>query len=252
MTLRLAALCGVTLALYPIRLLGVPLRRRAPATARAWRNAVTRLWAGVVSRVMGLHVTVEGAAPAPPFLLVANHLGYVDVFLLARCLPGVFVAKAELATWPVAGRIIASADTIFVDRGRKRDLIAVNARIARALDAGEGVILFPEGTSSGGDDVLPLMPSLLSVAAARHHPVWYATISYATPEGEAPAREAVAWWGDAEFLPHLLGLLRIPRVDARLTFGAHPVVDGDRKRLASTLHAAIAAGRAVQPESEMA
>ena len=134
-------------------------------------------------------------------------------------------------------------DTIFLDRERKRDGVNANRRIEAALAAGEGVIIFPEGTSSDGDGVLPLMPSLLSVPAARGEPVWYASISYRTPPGEVSASRAVAWWGDDAFLPHLLALLRLPRFEAHLRIGPAPITGRDRKELAHRLHTAISAQR---------
>lgn len=247
MSLRLAALIVVTAVLYAVRCLGMPLRSRAPRAARAWRDLVMGWWAHAVTRLIGLRPSVCGPLPKPPFVLVTNHLGYVDIFLLARYLSGVFVAKADLARWPLAGGIIASMDTIFVERERKRDVVRVNACIAQALDDGEGVILFPEGTSSAGDQVLPLMPSLLSVPASRETPVWYAGIRYETPAGEAPPGEVVSWWGDDEFVPHLLRLLQVPHFVARLRFAEHPILGNDRKKLAGELHAGISAQCAAQP-----
>ncbi|MEO0424084.1 MAG: lysophospholipid acyltransferase family protein [Pseudomonadota bacterium] len=247
MSLRLTALIVVTALLYAVRCAGLPLRRVSTGAARGWRDLVMGWWAHAVTRLIGLRPIVSGPLPKPPFVLVTNHLGYVDIFLLARYLNGVFVAKADLARWPLAGTIIASMDTIFVDRERKRDVMRVNQCIAQALDAGEGVILFPEGTSSDGATVLPLMPSLLSVPASRETPVWYAGIRYETPTGEAPSGEVVSWWGDDEFVPHLLRLLQVPHFVARLRFAEHPMLGNDRKKLAGELHAGISAQCAIQP-----
>ncbi len=247
MIVRLIALIAVTVVLYGAKLLGVPLRWLTPAAGRRWRDLVMGAWAHAVTSLIGLRAVVSGPLPQRPFLLVTNHLGYVDIFLLARYLNGIFVAKADLAEWPIAGRIIRSVDTIFVNRERKRDVMRVNECIARALDEGEGVILFPEGTSTAGDEVLPLMPSLLSVPASRQTPVWYASICYETPPGEAPPGQVVSWWGDDEFVPHLLRLLQLPHFEARLRFSEKPLSGTDRKQLASELHAAITSQRSIQP-----
>ncbi|MEO0973859.1 MAG: lysophospholipid acyltransferase family protein [Pseudomonadota bacterium] len=244
MSTRLAALIVVTALLYAAKWLGAPLKHRTPRAARQWRDALMGLWAHLVTRLIGVRLEVSGNPPKRPYLLVTNHLGYVDIFVLARYLRGVFVAKADLARWPLAGNIIRSVDTIFVDRERKRDVFRVNERIAAALDAGDGVILFPEGTSSAGDEVLPLMPSLLSVPATREAPVWYAGITYETPAGAPPSGEVIAWWGDDEFVPHLLRLLRLPGFVARVRFADGPICAANRKDLAAQLHSAITAQRA--------
>jgi 1-acyl-sn-glycerol-3-phosphate acyltransferase len=82
---------------------------------------------------------------------------------------------------------------------------------------------------------MPFRPPLLESAARAGLPVWYATISYRTPDGWPPAREVVCWWADMSFGPHLLKLLGLPGFDARLVFGEQPVVESDRKLLAKRL-----------------
>jgi 1-acyl-sn-glycerol-3-phosphate acyltransferase len=237
--IRLLLLIALTAPLYAVKLLLSPLRLVSERNHRAVRRLLFALWARGAVRVIGLKVTRQGPLPRRPFVLVANHLSYVDIILLARHLNVVFVAKADLASWPVAGPIIASVDTIFVDRERKRDLVSVNRRIAAALDAGEGVVLFPEGTSSDGEQVLKLMPSLLGVAADNGWPVWHAGITYRTPQGELPASQVVSYFGDDAFGPHLLRLLEVPKIEAHLRIGATPLHGADRKDLARRLRDAI-------------
>jgi 1-acyl-sn-glycerol-3-phosphate acyltransferase len=103
------------------------------------------------------------------------------------------------------------------------------------------VVFFAEGTTSRGESILPFKPSLLEVAAQSGVPVHYATLAYRTPEGEPPASQAVCWWADAPFTPHALRLLALPRAEARLAFGPGPIVDADRKRLATRLREAMEA-----------
>lgn len=185
-----------------------------------------------------MRVTVEGSPPAAPFLLVSNHLSYMDIILLAMVVDAAFVAKADLRSWPALGRVFATADTIFIDRGRRRDVVRVTERIHHELARGLGVVVFPEGTSTKGDGMLPFKPPLLDFAARRDHPVHYAAISYTTAAGDGPASRLICWWGDTPFLPHILELLRLERFDARLAFGGAPIHDGDRKALARKLREA--------------
>jgi 1-acyl-sn-glycerol-3-phosphate acyltransferase len=184
--------------------------------------------------------TIQGTPPSkPPFILVTNHLSYVDVILLAGVVPGVFVAKREVRSWPVWGLFASAMRTIFVDRDRRRDSLRVAGVIDAALGQGEGVILFPEGTSTDGSRIQPLKPALLEVAARSGHPVHFARLSYRTPAGAPPAAHAVCWWGDMEFGPHFLELCRLPGFSATVAFGEDPIVDRDRKSLAKKLQLAL-------------
>jgi 1-acyl-sn-glycerol-3-phosphate acyltransferase len=109
----------------------------------------------------------------------------------------------------------------------------VLADIEAAIDRGEGVIVFPEGTSTSGEEVQPFRSPLLALPARLGLPVHAAALRYNPPE--------VGWWGDAALLPHLVGLFRLSRIEARIDFVAEPIVDGDRKRLAARLQDAVAA-----------
>ncbi|HEY3570584.1 MAG TPA: 1-acyl-sn-glycerol-3-phosphate acyltransferase, partial [Thermoanaerobaculia bacterium] len=99
--------------------------------------------------------------------------------------------------------------------------------IEQALARGEGVILFPEGTSSSGESILPFRSPLLALPARRGLPVHAAALRYDPP--------AVAWWGETSLAPHLLGLFRLERIEASVDFAPEPVTEGDRKRLAERL-----------------
>jgi len=212
---------------------------------QVWQGRMTQAWARCLVRILGMRVQVEGEAPRGAFLLVSNHVSYVDILLLASRLRATFVAKADILSWPLVGPMVASGGTIFVDRGRHRDLLRVSERIQRTLDRGLGVLLFPEGTSTSGAEVAAFRSSLLEPAARLGLPVSTASIRYETPPGEAPASEVVSWWGDMTLGPHLLELLKMPGFEARLVFGEEPICDSDRKVLAAKLHRAVS--RKFQP-----
>lgn len=238
---RALGLVAVTTPLHVAQVLGGVLSFRPRWHAR-WRAGILRTWARLMCRVTGMRLRVEGVPPEPPFLLVSNHLGYVDVFALGARTGATFVAKSEIGGWPVAGWICRAAGVIFVDRNAKRDLLRVGELIDQALDTGRGVVLFGEGTTSRGEAILPLKPSLLQGAAAADLPVHYATLSYHTPDGEPPAVDSVVWWGGEGLWPHLRRFLRLSHFEARLTFGSEPIRETDRKVLARELRAAMKAG----------
>jgi len=198
-----------------------------------------RFWCRSLCRIFGLRVRPSGTPPKPPFFLVANHLSYADILVLGTELPCVFVAKAEIDGWPLFGALCRSVNTIFIDRRAKRELPRILARIETTLAAGQGVVIFPEGTSSAGHDVMPFRSALLDLPARLGYAVHWASISYRVPAGELPAHLSVGWWGDMPLAPHLAEFLALSWVEAPLAFGAQPFEDDDRKRLAERLRAAV-------------
>jgi 1-acyl-sn-glycerol-3-phosphate acyltransferase len=190
-----------------------------------------------------MRVRVEGAPPRAPGILVANHLGYVDVIALWTAAPGVFVAKSEVGGWPLVGALGRLFHTLFLDRGRKRDLVRAVAEMERLLASGRGVVFFAEGTSTRGDHVLPFKSSLFEAAVRAGAPVACAGLSYRTRAGARPAEHAVCWWGDMTFPDHVYGLLRLRGFDAELRFAAAPLAGRDRKDLARRAHAAVVQAR---------
>lgn len=237
--LRAAAIAAATLACYlPLAAGRLALAGR-PRRRLAWSQAVFRRWNRLLARTIGMRVEVVGRPPAAPFLLVANHLSYVDVLLLGAIAGGAFVAKREIAGWPVLGHLCRLVGTVFVDREAKRDVVRAGAEMEAALALGAGIVLFPEGGIPGGGRLGPLRPALLQGAVATGRPVHWAAISYASPPGARSAAAAVVW--DGPLAPHVLRLLALPGFHARVVFGEEPVHEPDRKRLASRLHAELAA-----------
>jgi 1-acyl-sn-glycerol-3-phosphate acyltransferase len=224
------------LALLLATLLG---RLSRPAGARLAAGAF-RTWARGTARIVGLKIVRSGTPPRPPFFLVANHLGYLDVVVLAATLDATFVAKSDVAAWPLVGRLCAAVGTVFVDRSRKRDLLRVLPLLDARLCAGDGVVVFPEGTTGDGSAVLPFRSPLFAAAARRGLPVHLATLGYATPAGAPHPARAVCWWGDMEFVPHLRALLALPSCTARVHFAAAAVPAGARKPVARAAQRAIA------------
>ena len=208
---------------------------------RAVRRQVFQRWARGVLRLLGVRTIVEGNGPIPPFVLVSNHLGYLDIVIYAALLPTRFVAKQEVRTWPVVGFLAWAMDTIFIDRTVRRDTVRVLDRVAQAIREGDGVTIFAEATSTAGQAVLPFRPALLEWAATTGAPVHYASVSYRTPAGAPPAHLSVCWWGEMTFGRHLVGLAQLPRIEATLRLGAEPISDPDRKQLAARLHSAVSA-----------
>jgi 1-acyl-sn-glycerol-3-phosphate acyltransferase len=236
---RAILLAVATFVSYALLQAGRPPARAIKGSGDAWTQRVFSAWARVLLRILGVRLRVDGAPPIPPFFLVSNHLGYLDVLVFAAVARPVFISRSDVAGWPFVGRLVRGVGTIFVDRGLKRDLPRAAGDVEDRLRRGLGVILFAEGTSTDGSDVLPFRPSLLEPASRAGLPVHYASISYDTPPGAPPARLAVCWWGEMDFGPHLRGLLRVPRIEARVTFGSGPKASADRRVLAAELWQAV-------------
>ena len=201
-----------------------------------WRQLAFSYWTSSFVRLSGMQIEVVGTPPTPPFFLVANHLSYVDIPAIRATVDSVFVAKKEIESWPLAGKIVRDMGVVFIDRSKRRDIPRAGEEIVERLNDGEGVIVFPEGTSTKGEEVLHFNSSFFEFAASADIPVSYVTIGYRTPEGEMPASEAVCWWDDTTFLAHMFRLFTVPSFTAILTFGDRPVVNPDRKLLAKELH----------------
>jgi 1-acyl-sn-glycerol-3-phosphate acyltransferase len=171
--------------------------------------------------------------------LVANHLSYLDIVVFASQFDCVFVAKSEVASWPIIGKLCQSMATIFIDRKRQRDILRVNQLIESALNAGKSVMFFPEGTTTDGAGVLPFKSALFAPAVKTQTPVAVASFHYQTLAHETSAAQSVCWWGDMEFLPHLLGVFGLTKIEARLNFGAELLRSDNRKQLAKNAQAAV-------------
>jgi 1-acyl-sn-glycerol-3-phosphate acyltransferase len=198
-------------------------------------------------RVMDVEVSVRGRVPGCG-LLVSNHLSYLDILLISSITPAIFLAKSEVRRWPMFGWLARRAGTLFIDRAKRGDVARVNDEAGRLLEAGLLLVIFPEGTSSDGREVLPFKSSLLESIVGRRHPLSVAHISYEVEDGDAG--EDVCYWGDMTFGPHLLKLLSKRHVRASVTFTAVEHHADSRKELARQLHSEVSrlkAARAAQP-----
>jgi 1-acyl-sn-glycerol-3-phosphate acyltransferase len=225
--IRLLGAPPVILGTGALLALGAVVLAFAPRSRRRFRTWLFQAASRSFVALLRIEVKVSGPPPRPPFLLVSNHLSYVDIIVLGSRLPARFVAKAEVRRWPLLGPICRGIGTIFIDRSDRRDIPRVLAEIEAALARGEGVILFPEGTSSSGEEVRAFRSPLLALPARLGLPVHAAALGYRPPE--------VCWWGATALVPHLVGLFRLPRIEATIDFAPEPAVEADRKRLAERL-----------------
>lgn len=192
----------------------VDLARREPVGRTPWATASFR-WA---CRCLGLEIHQHGAPTESTALFVSNHISWSDIPVLGSLAPIRFLSKAEVGQWPVIGWLAQQAGTLFINRGGGQAR-KVRKRIAENLRAGENVLVFPEGTTSEGLNVLPFHGLLLTAAQDSDTPVQPVTIAYrraGRPDHLAP------FIGEDEFHRHLLRLLRQPAARVDVIF--HPPV----------------------------
>jgi len=193
-----------------------------------WLQRVSRR----VLRIFKLEPQVTGPVPSSG-LLVSNHLSYLDILVLMAIMPAVFVARHDVRHWPVIGWLATLAGTLFIDRSRRSDVRRLTEEIQMILNEGTLVILFPEGTSTNGQGVLPFKSSLLEPAVRQTHPITVGCIGYALDDGDVS--EDICYWGDVTFFPHMLNLLSKRAVRAFVRFARFEHSGADRKELAQQL-----------------
>lgn len=210
-------------------------------------------WGRTTCAVGGLRVRVHGTPPAGGALVTPNHMGHLDIMALSSVVPGFFVPKADIAKWPIAGHIIRVCGHVYVDRNSKRALLAASEGIAERLRAKTNVVIFLEGTSTGGTDVLPFKPGLLQPAIDAGAPVVPVGINWSVEPGLNPqpvdVAEDVAYWRpEHSFGPHLSYVFGLHGVTADLYFGEPILIDPanppNRQALAGLLRERVIALRA--------
>jgi 1-acyl-sn-glycerol-3-phosphate acyltransferase len=164
-------------------------------------------------------------------------LSYLDILILATLIPSRFVAKSGVRNWPVFGWFARLAGTIFVERNKRSQAARSVKEIEAALGEGPLVVLFPEGTSSGGETVLPFKSSLLEPVARHSHAVTAGLIAYELSDGDAS--EEVCYWKDMTLVPHLINLLSKRTIHASVHFTESRRGLTNRKALARKLHSEV-------------
>jgi 1-acyl-sn-glycerol-3-phosphate acyltransferase len=164
-------------------------------------------------------------------------LSYLDILVIASITPAVFVSKSDVRQWPVIGWLTALAGTVFIERERRTHVGPINREIAATMDAGALIVVFPEGTSTDGEEILPFRSPLLEPVTKGGQPISIGYLHYELDGGDA--RNEVCYWGDHTFFPHAVNLLGKKHVRATMRFGTFQRTTDDRKELALQLRAAI-------------
>jgi 1-acyl-sn-glycerol-3-phosphate acyltransferase len=217
------------------------------------RRTIPMIFHRLVLRALGARITVRGEPTEHrPALFVPNHVSWMDIMVLGAFAPVSFVAKAEIATWPLFGYFAKLQRSIFVDRERRQTTSKTAEEMINRMREGEPVVLFAEGTSSDGNRVLRFRAALIgaaeSLSKATGDTVWIQPIALAyrringLPSGRQH-RPRISWIGDIELIPHAWALLKDGAVDVDLIFGNPVPFDpqADRKAIAQYLETRVRA-----------
>ena len=242
--LRLVALGLVFAAILLPHLLVLRLRPR-------WAAFAPLLFHRVFLRLFGVRVTEKGTPPAPGVatLVLANHVSWLDIPVIGSLHPLSFIAKSEVAGWPVIGFFARLQRTVFIDRQRRRATAEVNDLVAGRLRKGDAMVLFAEGTTGDGNRVLPFRSSLVGAAQAaladqslERILLQPLAVAYRRRNGLPVTRRerpAIAWYGDMDLVSHLASFVRAGPLDAVVVWGEPFAFAGDRKQATAAAEAEV-------------
>ena len=241
---RLIGFAAFVVALLPIQLIALRFRlslaRRLPI-----------LFHRAALATLGVRVTLVGRPTADrPLLILANHLSWLDILVLGALMPVSFVAKSEVADWPIFGLLARLQRTVFVERAARRKSGDQARAIGERLAAGDAVVLFAEGTTGDGTTLLPFRSTLVGAARMAmdggghaHVAVQPVTIAFTRRQGLPMGiadRLAYSWVGDIDLLPHLLMVAGEAALDVTVAFEAPLAFDREADRKAVTKRAEMA------------
>lgn len=214
------------------------------------QQAVIRRWSAGLLRIFRVRLDVleSGGTRDPPgpgryalppsCMVVANHISWLDIFVINAMQPCHFVAKSEIRDWPLLGYLSSRAGTIFLARGSARDVRATFKRLVARLGAGEQVAFFPEGTTAAQGTLLPFHANLFQAAIEAGVPLQPLALRYLDVNGQLCS--AVDFTGDTTFSQSLLNILRGPALLAQiLVLPGVPVSGAARRDLALVARGSI-------------
>ena len=241
-----SAFALITLVLAPFQWLLVSIRP-------VWGRTLPLFYHRILCRLLGVSIKCESKIRHDqPMLILSNHVSWIDIVVLSAVMPLSFIAKSEVAGWPVFGLLARLQRTVFVDRERRAKTRQTNQELGQRLTEGDAIVLFAEGTTSDGRRILPFRSPL--VGAAREallgqHPdheimIQPVCLLYTHRNGLRLSRADmphIGWYGDMDLLPHLATVITAGPLDVLVAFGT-PIAfstNSDRKQITRQAEAEV-------------
>ncbi|HEY5238761.1 MAG TPA: lysophospholipid acyltransferase family protein [Rhizomicrobium sp.] len=250
---------GILSTFLLVTLILLPWQESAVRFGLKRRKSFPQRYHRFLVKLFGLRIRVIGEPVRGGVLIVANHTSYFDILVFSSIKRVSFVAKSEVQTWPFFSTLARLQETVFVERTRRTKTGVARDEIRDRLVSGDTLVLFPEGTSNDGNQVLPFKSALMGAAETKLgtdasgktipvivQPVSVAYVGlYGIPMGREN-RPMFAWYGDMELVPHLWEALRMGPVDVVIEFHAPMTAEGagGRKALAAAAETIVRKGQA--------
>lgn len=250
---------GILLTFVLVTLPGIPWQASAVRFNLPRRRTFPHRYHKFLCKLFGIRVTVIGTPVQDKgVLMIGNHTSYFDILVLSSVAKVSFVAKSEVQTWPFFSTLARLQQTVFVERSRRSQTGEARDQIRDRVLQGDALILFPEGTSSDGNCVLPFKSALMGAAEATigtdadgkpiHVPVQPVSVAYVGLYGMPMGREnrpLFAWYGDMDLVPHLIEAVKTGPIDVVVEFHEPLTVDqvGGRKKLAGVTETIVREGQ---------
>lgn len=199
-----------------ISVLGLPNR---------WKiiSRLNRNYTLLLRLILNIKVSVtgdEGQLERGGYVIIANHVSYVDGIVLGSIFPIIFVSKREVKSWPIIGQWNVLCGTIFINRQRKIQVASLIRQMTRKLKQEANLLLFPEGTSTNGEGILPFQTVPLAAPLRNRSIIVPVTVTYKTIDDQPVTtanRDSVYWYGDMEFVTHFWNLLALREIEVLVT-----------------------------------
>ncbi|WP_338440450.1 lysophospholipid acyltransferase family protein [uncultured Aquabacterium sp.] len=201
----------------------------------ATRERRTIAWSMRLLNLLGLTVQCQGQPHAGSRLVISNHISWLDIIVINSVMPSRFVSKAEVGQWPVIGRLVTAAGTLFLVRERRRDAMRVLGLMAQALRDGQSVAVFPEGTTGAGRELMHFHANLVQSAIDAPAPIQPVVLSYR--DAQHAVSPSAAYIGDTGLLTSMWMVASAKDLTVSVQIlPAETVTHADRRMLTERLH----------------
>lgn len=208
---------------------------RGPTTP--FRKNIVRWWLHITGIVLGLRIEVHGNSAPAPVYLIANHVSWLDVIVLGGLQHVTFLSKSEVMRWPVIGYLARKSGTLFIKRGS--GMQSATQALSRCLQEQSSVVLFPEGTTSNGEEVRRFFPRLFAAAIENRSTVQPVALAYPSPYPDHKVHPAVPLHSSPHFFAAVIAVMKQPFIRVSVRYAQPVPATDDRNSLTNQVHTLV-------------